>query len=156
MGEHVPQFESREEEIRFWDTHDLETLSPDELEEIKVSRPERPRTSTFAIRMDQKVIEIIRQVAKARGLGPTQLVRAWVLERLELERRSGLLARTTTELPHELERSMRDDIVQVIMESAPHAVEAALQAALERVDQESTFIRHIDEDSEDSQASETD
>lgn len=148
MGEHIPSFKSREEEIRFWDAHALETLSPDEVEEIKVSRPERPRTSTFAIRMDQKVIEVIRHVAKARGLGPTQLVRAWVLERLELERHSGVLADTTTELPQELERSMRSDIVHLIIESAPHAVEAALQTALEQVDQESGSIRHIDEDAE--------
>jgi hypothetical protein len=148
MGEHVPKFLSREEEIRFWDTHDLETLSPDELEEIKVQRPERPPTSTFAIRLDQRTIEVIRYIAKARGLGPTQLVRSWVLERLSLERKAGRLADTTTEFPQELERSMRDDIVRALLASAPEAVECALQSALERVDQESSFVEYLDTDSE--------
>jgi hypothetical protein len=82
MGEHIPQFDSLEEEAAYWDKTDLTTLSPDEVEEVQVDRPERPLSATFAIRLDRETLEAVRAMARSKGLGPTQLVRSWILERV--------------------------------------------------------------------------
>lgn len=41
--------------------------------------------STFAIRLEGEVIDQLRQVAERDGIGPTQLVREWILDRLAVE-----------------------------------------------------------------------
>lgn len=61
-----------------------ETL-PSRLRRVEVKRPSVPRT-TFALRLDPEVVEELRRLAADRGIGPTQLVRAWVTERLAAER----------------------------------------------------------------------
>jgi predicted HicB family RNase H-like nuclease len=43
------------------------------------------RMSAFALRFDPAVVERLRERAAAEGVGVTQLVRAWVLERLEAD-----------------------------------------------------------------------
>jgi hypothetical protein len=40
----------------------------------------------FAIRLDPETLPLIRDVARARGERPTQMVRQWVLDRVDLER----------------------------------------------------------------------
>lgn len=140
MGEHIPKFESREEEQRFWDETDLEDLSPEQLEEIKIPRPARPLSATFAVRFDDKTLEAIRRVAKAHGLGPTQLVRSWVLERLNLERRAGTLAERSGEYPAEIEIAMRRRIVDTLIRTIPAAAEEALQEVLHQADQETNLL----------------
>jgi len=92
MGEHIPTFEGKEEEARYWEKTGLDQLSPDEYEKVDIERPERPLSATFAVRFDPEAIELIRRVARSQGLGPTQLVRSWVLERLKIERAVGVLA----------------------------------------------------------------
>jgi len=44
--------------------------------------------STFAVRLEGEAIDHLRRLAAERGLGPTQLARAWILERLAAERGS--------------------------------------------------------------------
>jgi hypothetical protein len=41
--------------------------------------------SAFALRFDPAAVERLRERAAAEGVGVTQLVRAWVLERLEAD-----------------------------------------------------------------------
>lgn len=92
MGEHVPAFESREEEASFWQRTTLDRLAPDELEPAELERPSRPLSATFAVRFDQETVDRLRAIARAQGVGPTQLARRWVLERLRIERAAGSLA----------------------------------------------------------------
>jgi hypothetical protein len=136
MGEHVKRFKNREEEARFWDETDLERLSPDELEELKVRRPTPPLSSTFAIRFDPKTVELLRQVARIQNRRPTQLVREWVLERLQLERSAGVLADSTGQYPRDFELLLRRRILESLFANIPVAAEAALQEVLDRADQE--------------------
>jgi hypothetical protein len=86
MSEHIPKFRSKEQEAGFWQKTGLEQIAPEELEEVQVERPHRPLSTTFAVRFDEPAVAMLRAVAKARGSGVTQLVRAWVMERLGIER----------------------------------------------------------------------
>ncbi len=56
------------------------------LRRVAVTRPGRPQEA-FALRLPPEAVEELRQRAEERALGVTQLVREWILERLELERR---------------------------------------------------------------------
>ncbi|MBI3979355.1 MAG: hypothetical protein HY331_14325 [Chloroflexi bacterium] len=52
------------------------------------ARPVRARfakrlSQALAVRLDQETLEKLREEARARGIGPTTLVRMWVLERLQ-------------------------------------------------------------------------
>ncbi len=144
MKKRVPNFRSREEEVRFWQDTDLEKLAEGEWEEVKVDRPQRPLSATFAIRFDPKMIELLRQVARAQGVGVTQLVRAWVLERLRLERSAGVLAKPTSAFPSEFELNLRQRILGTLMRRIPEAVEEAMQDVLEQVDLEASGVAERD------------
>lgn len=141
MGEHLRQFASREEEARFWQETGLTDLSPDEHEPVEVQRPDRPRSTTFALRLDPRTVELLRHVARGQGLGVTQLVRRWVLERLRIERTAGSLAELTGQVPTELELSIRQRAIEALFESLPEAIESALQEVLDRADQETHTLR---------------
>lgn len=72
------------EQLRdYYDTTELPLSS---LRRVPVNRPGRPQEA-FALRLPPEAVEELRKRAEERGLGVTQIVREWVLERLELERR---------------------------------------------------------------------
>lgn len=135
MGEHIPKFNSREEEAEFWQRTGVDQLAPDQLEHIRVERPERPLSATFAVRFDPETVDQLRVVARLQGIGPTQLVRHWVLERLRLERAAGTIAARPNDY-QELEAVLRQRILETLMGQIPEAVETALQEVLDRADQE--------------------
>ncbi len=56
------------------------------LRRVAVTRPGRPQEA-FALRLPPEAVDELRQRAEERGLGVTQMVREWILDRLELERR---------------------------------------------------------------------
>jgi hypothetical protein len=141
MGEHIPKFKTREEEARFWEETGLDGLSPDEYEEVQIRRPERPLSATFAVRLDDKTVQLLRRIAKAYGLGPTQLVRAWVLERLGIESRAGALAKQNSGYPEDFESLLRTTMIKSLMARIPDVVESALQEVLDRADQEVAEFR---------------
>lgn len=43
------------------------------------------RMTAFAVRFDPSTVQRLRQRAESEGVGVTQLVRAWVLDRLEAD-----------------------------------------------------------------------
>lgn len=141
MGQHIPQFRSREEEARFWDSVDLTDLAPDQLEEIRSASAESPRSTTFAVRLDQRTVHLVRSMAKSSGLGPTQLVRSWILERLRLEIEAGkLIERQTSDYPLEFERALRHSIVESLISQIPSVAERVLSEVLERADSEIPYF----------------
>lgn len=77
----IPQFQSYEEEAKFWDTHDF-TEFADELRPVK-ARFAKNLTATLNIRLDQATLERLRRQARQRGVGPTTLARMWLLEQLQ-------------------------------------------------------------------------
>jgi hypothetical protein len=135
MGERIPTFETKEQEAAFWEETGLEQLAPGELEPAELERPRRPLSATFAIRLDPETVERLRALARLQGIGPTQLVRRWVLERLRIERAAGALA-TRPGGYRELESVLRQRVLDTLMEQIPQAVEAAMQEVLDRADQE--------------------
>ncbi|HEV8683312.1 MAG TPA: hypothetical protein VGS09_11170 [Actinomycetota bacterium] len=140
MGEHIPKFDSKEEEARFWQRRGVDQLSPDQYEEVEVERPARPLSATFAVRFEPKTVELIRHVARSQGLGATQLVRSWVLERLTIEKAVGVLAERIGEFPSDFELRLRRTIVDTLFANIPAAAEKAMQEVLDRFDQEKSDL----------------
>ena len=68
------------------DHYDVTEFPLSGLRRVPVGRPGRPQEA-FALRLPPEAVEQLRERAEARGLGVTQIVREWVLDRLELERR---------------------------------------------------------------------
>ncbi len=76
----IPEFKTYEEEANFWDTHSFAPYWNDwKSVKIKVAKN---LSSGITIRFDPKTLGRIREQADKKGLGPTQLIRMWVLERL--------------------------------------------------------------------------
>ncbi len=81
MTEHTE--ETPEQARGYYDATELPLST---LRRVPMSRSGRPQES-FALRLPPEAVEELRERAEERGLGVTQIVREWVLERLELERR---------------------------------------------------------------------
>lgn len=77
----IKPFKSLEEEANFWDKNDIIDLLG---KDIKVGIHRTPKTDTLTIRFDPKDIQKLREEAFNLGLGPTTLVRMWVMEKLGL------------------------------------------------------------------------
>ncbi len=66
--EPIPEFQSREEEARFWDTHDLAHYW-DEFKPVKV-RFAKNLSEGITIRFDPETLGRLRAEAKKKGRGP--------------------------------------------------------------------------------------
>ena len=77
----LPKFKDEAEAAAFWDTHSPEDF-PEEFEDVQVrfSRPLVKRGLT--VKLNEATIRRLREIADAQGIGPTTLVRMWILERL--------------------------------------------------------------------------
>ena len=85
MSEHptagsLPEFATIEEEAEFWDTHDI-TDYLGELKPVEV-RFARHLSEGITIRLDPEAAVELRDIAEELGVGPTALMRMWVMERL--------------------------------------------------------------------------
>jgi predicted DNA binding CopG/RHH family protein len=79
----IPQFATREEEAAWWDTHDV-TDYLDELKPIRV-RFAKNLSEGLTVRLDPQTMQEVRERARQQGIGPTTLIRMWVMERLRAE-----------------------------------------------------------------------
>ncbi len=79
----LPAFKSRDEEARFWDTHDF-TDYEDGFKPVAV-RFAKNLSQGITVRLDTETLDHLRVLAREKGLGPTTLVRMWILERLRVE-----------------------------------------------------------------------
>lgn len=78
----IPRFRTIEEEAEFWDTHDS-TEFEDEFHDAEDVRFVKPRpTKAITVRVDPATFGTLAQQARQKGIGPSTLVRMWVLERL--------------------------------------------------------------------------
>lgn len=77
----IPRFSSLREEAEFWDTHDF-TDYLDEMKPVEV-RFAKSLSEGITVRFDCKTLAKLRGTARAKGIGPTTLIRMWVLERLQ-------------------------------------------------------------------------
>ena len=63
----------------FWDSHDL-TDFEDELEEV--TEPVFERETVVKIYLPKAEVETVKKIAKSQGIGYTELIRDWVLEKV--------------------------------------------------------------------------
>jgi predicted DNA binding CopG/RHH family protein len=77
----IPEFATIEEEAAFWDTHSTADFE-DEFKPIRARFGKRLSTGV-TIRLDPETLKKLRSMAQERGIGPTTLIRMWVLERLK-------------------------------------------------------------------------
>ena len=82
----IPEFASIEEEAEFWDTHSTADYE-DEFRPIRV-RFAKNLSKGITIRLDPETLGMVRSVAHEKGMGPTTLIRMWILEHLKETRQS--------------------------------------------------------------------
>jgi hypothetical protein len=76
----LPQTDSIQELARFWDTHDL-TDFEDQLEEV--TEPVFERKPVVKIPLEAREIEAVNEIARSRGVDSTELIREWILEKIQ-------------------------------------------------------------------------
>ncbi len=72
-------FKDREKEAKYWEDHFDEAWSAGK--PVKVTFAKN-LSETVNIRLDPATITTVRKEAKAKGLGPTQLIRMWIMEKV--------------------------------------------------------------------------
>jgi hypothetical protein len=77
----IPEFASIEEEAAFWDTHSTADYE-DEFKPVR-ARVAKGLSTGVTIRFDPETLRRLRAIAQEQGIGPTTLIRMWVLERLK-------------------------------------------------------------------------
>ena len=76
----IPEIDSVKELAHFWDTHDLTDFEADLQEETE---PIFRQEDSIRIHLPQSKLEIIKAIAKSRGVAYTELIRQWVSEKAE-------------------------------------------------------------------------
>ena len=79
-GRKIPQTDSIQELAQFWDTHDL-TDFEDELKELP--EPVFERRAMVKIRLQPDEMKALKELAESRGVACADLIRQWVLERIQ-------------------------------------------------------------------------
>jgi predicted DNA binding CopG/RHH family protein len=73
-------FRDREKEAKFWEENYKETWKKGK--PVKVAFAKN-LSATVNIRLDPETLTTVREQAKAKGLGPTQLIRMWIMEKIQ-------------------------------------------------------------------------
>lgn len=84
----LPDFNkmSDREIAEFWDTHDAADYW-DEMEEVKERFIDVRPKKVISMRIDEPTLKQLKKTAAKKGLGYQTLMRMWVKERLEEERK---------------------------------------------------------------------
>lgn len=80
----IPDFKNREEEAKFFDTHDMADFQ-DEFKTVK-AKFAKNLSEGITIRFDQPTLNQLRKLAHEKGLGPTTLARMWILEQIKQQK----------------------------------------------------------------------
>ena len=77
----IPDFKNYEEEAKWWETHNL----ADYQDEFEIVEAEFAKNLShgLTIRLDPETLNKVHSLAKKKGIGPTTLIRMWILEDLE-------------------------------------------------------------------------
>ena len=75
----LPKTDSIQKLAQFWDTHDV-TDFEDELEEVTESVFDREET--VMVHLTPEDAEVVKEIAKAKGLNDAELIREWVVEKV--------------------------------------------------------------------------
>lgn len=72
-------FRDREKEAKFWEDNYEQTWETGKRVKLKFAKN---LSSSLNIRLDSETLTIVRKTAKSKGLGPTQLIRMWIMEKI--------------------------------------------------------------------------
>ena len=72
-------FKDRDKEAKFWEKNFKETWKNGKPVKVKFAKN---LSESINIRLDAKSLNAVRNKAKAKGLGPTQLIRTWIMEKI--------------------------------------------------------------------------
>ena len=73
-------FQDRSKEADFWKKNISQAWSGGKLIKVQFAKK---LSETINIRLDQKTLRIVRSRASKKGIGPTQLIRMWIKERID-------------------------------------------------------------------------
>lgn len=76
----IPQTDSIHELAQFWDTHDI-TDFEEQLEEV--TEPVFEREKVVQVHLSTKDAETVESMAQSQGLNPGDLIRAWIMEKVQ-------------------------------------------------------------------------
>ncbi len=79
----LPKFKSIAEEADFWDTHSVVDYWDKSQPPLKVTVAKN-LSSGITVRLDPHTLNAVREKAQKKGLGPTQLIRMWIFEKLAI------------------------------------------------------------------------
>ena len=77
----IPAFKNRQEMAAWFDTHDLADYQ-DEFHTVE-AKFAKNLSEGITVRLDPKTLLKLRKQASEKGVGPTTLVRMWVMEHLQ-------------------------------------------------------------------------
>ena len=83
MGK-IPKFKSDQEAAQFWDTHSLIEFE-DNLELVKEKVFVKPEKQVMTIRVDKKLANAMKAIAREKGINYSTLARMWLIERIKKE-----------------------------------------------------------------------
>lgn len=72
-------FKDRDKEAKFWEENFDKTFA--EGKSIKVTFAKN-LSESINIRLDAASLNVVREQAREKGLGPTQLIRMWIMEKI--------------------------------------------------------------------------
>ncbi|MBI2039605.1 hypothetical protein HYT18_00855 [Candidatus Microgenomates bacterium] len=93
-GKKIPKFKSYEEEADFWDTHS--PLDYGTWKEVKLEFA-KPLEHILGVRMDGKTLTQLTKLGSEMGIGPSTLVRMWIMEKLKLLLRKSKQSETSSQ-----------------------------------------------------------
>ena len=84
-GSRIPHFKNVEEAAQWFDTHDTAEYE-DEFEDVEEPAEfvvrRAPASKAITVRVDERTMASLTKEATEQGLGPSTLVRMWILEHL--------------------------------------------------------------------------
>ena len=78
----IPKFKTDEEAAKFWDNHSLANYEKKlkSAGDIAFVKPDR---QVVSLRLDRKMVKILKSLAARKGMGYTSLLRMWVFENIQ-------------------------------------------------------------------------
>lgn len=73
-------FKNRTKEARFWEEHFNRVWTKGKPIHVAFARN---LSETLNIRLDPDTLHTVKNQARKKGLGPTQLIRMWIMEKIE-------------------------------------------------------------------------
>jgi len=80
----IPRFKSDQEAALFWDANSLAEFRED-LELVKERVFVKPEKQVMTIRVDKKLANAMKAIAREKGINYSTLARMWLIERIKKE-----------------------------------------------------------------------